>query len=101
MVPMPADLLPADEIRTGLAALAGWGRVADTIEKTYELASFADVVAFVVRIGFLAEQADHHPDLDIRWRRLRVVLSTHDAGGITRKDLALAEQIERHVPSDG
>jgi 4a-hydroxytetrahydrobiopterin dehydratase len=47
-----------------------------------------------VRIGFFAEKADHHPDLDVRWRTVRVALSSHDAGGITEKDLLLAGQIE-------
>ena len=51
-------------------------------------------IAFVVRIGFFAECADHHPDLDVRWKRVRVALSTHDAGGLTEKDLDLAREIE-------
>jgi 4a-hydroxytetrahydrobiopterin dehydratase len=51
-------------------------------------------VAFVTRVGFLAERADHHPDLDVRWRKVRVALSTHSEGGITDKDLALAAEIE-------
>ena len=62
--------------------------------KVYELGSFMDVIDLVGRIARLAEAADHHPDLDIRYRRLRVTLSTHDAGGITDKDLALAGAIE-------
>ena len=48
----------------------------------------------MVRVGFLAEAADHHPDLDIRWRTVRVLLTTHDAGGLTEKDLTLAGRIE-------
>ena len=48
----------------------------------------------MVRVGFLAEAADHHPDLDIRWRTVRVLLTTHDSGGVTDKDLALAHRIE-------
>ena len=57
-------------------------------------ASFPDAIAFVVRIGFFAEQADHHPDLDVRWRKVKVALTTHDAGGLTQKDVDLATRIE-------
>ncbi len=84
MGPMP--LLSDAEITAALSALPGWSRSGDEIEKTFELDSFPDAIAFVVRIGFLAEAADHHPDLDVRWRRLRVALTTHDAGGLTTKD---------------
>jgi 4a-hydroxytetrahydrobiopterin dehydratase len=86
--------LPDDEISTGLGSLPGWERRNDEIEKVYELPSFADAIAFVTRVGFLAEKADHHPDLDVRWRKVRVALSTHSEGGITGKDLALAGEIE-------
>ncbi|MDQ6852915.1 MAG: 4a-hydroxytetrahydrobiopterin dehydratase [Actinomycetota bacterium] len=90
----PMRLLSDDEIRTGLADLPGWERRDDEIEKTYELPSFPDAIAFVTRVGFLAEKADHHPDLDVRWRKVRVKLSTHSEGGITDKDHALARAIE-------
>jgi 4a-hydroxytetrahydrobiopterin dehydratase len=83
-----------DEVGTALAGLAGWAREADSIRKSYPRASFPDAIAFVVRIGFLAEAADHHPDLDIRWRTVHVTLSTHDARGITKKDFDLAAQID-------
>jgi 4a-hydroxytetrahydrobiopterin dehydratase len=86
--------LPDDEITKGLNDLAGWSRSGDEIEKTYELPSFPDAVAFVTRVGFLAEAANHHPDLDVRWRNVRVALSTHSEGGITAKDFSLAGEIE-------
>ena len=86
--------LSDDEIRSGLSDLPGWERQDDEIEKVYELALFPDAIGFVTRIGFLAEKANHHPDLDVRWRNVRVVLSTHDEGGITGRDLALAGEIE-------
>src|SRR3954452_21103449 len=82
------------DVQSALAHLPGWGRAGDEIEKTYECASFPDAIAFVVRIGFLAEAANHHPDLDIRWRKVRVALTTHDAGGLTPKDIDLAGAIE-------
>lgn len=82
------------DVQSGLAQLSGWERTGDEIVKTYECASFADAIAFVVRVGFLAEQADHHPDIDVRWRKVRFALTTHDAGGLTRRDLDLARAIE-------
>src|SRR5438105_4529255 len=89
------------EITAALASMPGWAREGDEIVKGFELASFADAIAFVVRIGFLAEAADHHPDLDIRWRRVRVALSTHDAGGLTNKDVELAHAIDGVAPVAG
>ena len=82
------------EIESALSSLLGWEREGDAIVKSYERASFPDAIAFVVRIGFFAEKANHHPDLDVRWRTVRVALSTHDAGGITDKDLSLAREVE-------
>lgn len=82
------------EITAGLAALPDWTREGDQIVKTFDCGTFPGAIAFVVRIGFFAERADHHPDLDVRWKRVRVALSTHDAGGLTAKDLDLAREIE-------
>jgi 4a-hydroxytetrahydrobiopterin dehydratase len=87
-------VLPDAEIDAALAALPGWAREGDEIVKTFECASFPDAIAFVVRIGFFAEHANHHPDLDIRWRKVRVALTTHDSGGLTQADIDLAAQIE-------
>ena len=82
------------EITARLAALPGWAREGDEIVKTFDCGTFATAVAFVVRIGFFAEAADHHPDLDVRWKRVKVALTTHDAGGLTSNDFDLAVQIE-------
>jgi 4a-hydroxytetrahydrobiopterin dehydratase len=89
-----AGVLSDTDVASGLASLPGWARDGDTIVKQFQCATFPDAIAFVVRIGFFAEQANHHPDLDVRWRNVHVALSTHDAGGITEKDLALAREIE-------
>lgn len=86
--------LPDDAVDQRLAALAGWARDGDEIVKTYELPSFPDAISFVTRVADLAQKADHHPDLDIRYRNVRVALSTHSEGGITDKDFALAAEIE-------
>jgi 4a-hydroxytetrahydrobiopterin dehydratase len=92
-VTRPAPLSD-DEVRAALAERPGWALAGDTIERTFELPSFADAIAFVVRVGFAAEAANHHPDLDIRWRRVRVQLTTHDAGGLTTLDFDLASAVD-------
>jgi 4a-hydroxytetrahydrobiopterin dehydratase len=88
------DVLSDADVQAALASLPGWGRLEREIEKTFECASFPDAIAFVVRIGFLAEHANHHPDIDVRWRKVRVALTTHDSGGLTAKDIELAGAIE-------
>ncbi len=90
--------LTDDEITEGLATLAGWERAGDEIVKEYRLGNFKDAVAFVVRLSYEAEAANHHPDLDIRWNKIRVALSTHSEGGITAKDLDLAAAVEALAP---
>jgi 4a-hydroxytetrahydrobiopterin dehydratase len=89
--------LPDRETQSKLQALDGWAREGDAIVKTYELPTFMDAIAFVNGIAERAESANHHPDLDIRYRKVRVALSTHDQGGITDKDFALASEIEALV----
>jgi 4a-hydroxytetrahydrobiopterin dehydratase len=82
------------DLSEALAGLPGWARDGNVIEKTYELPTFPGAIAFVGRIADRAEASNHHPDLDIRYRKVRVALSTHDEGGITEKDVALATEIE-------
>lgn len=82
------------DIETALGGLPGWTRHGDALVRAYELPTFADAIAFVVRIGFLAENADHHPDLDIRWRTVTVLFTSHDAGGITERDVDLAHAVD-------
>ncbi len=88
-------ILSDDELRDRLGELPGWEAGDGEIRKQYELADFRAAVAFVVRIAFEAEAADHHPDLDIRYRRVTVALSTHSEGGVTAKDVDLAAAIEK------
>jgi len=82
------------EINAALGALAGWTREGDEIVKTFECSSFAAAIAFVVQVGFLAERANHHPDIDVRWRKVKIALTTHSAHGLTNLDLDLATEIE-------
>lgn len=91
---MARTCLDDDRIAELLRTLPGWEREGDEIVKTFELPSFPEAIEFVTRIADRAEAADHHPDLDIRYRKVRVALSTHDAGGLTDLDFDLATEIE-------
>lgn len=83
------------EIQRALGGLAGWARRGDTLVKTYTFERFADGISFVDRVAMAADAVDHHPDIDIRYTKVLIALSTHDAGGITKMDLELADKIER------
>jgi 4a-hydroxytetrahydrobiopterin dehydratase len=78
-------------IETWIDEHDGWERQGLAIVRTYDLLTFSRAVAFVVQLSIVAEKHDHHPDIDIRWKKVRVLWTTHDAGGLTRLDLALAE----------
>ena len=86
--------LSDDERRAFADAYGGWVIEGESISKTFVLSDFNEALGFVVRLGVLAEKADHHPDIDIRWNKVTIVLTTHDAGGLTKKDTALASAIE-------
>ena len=83
------------EIQRALGSLPGWARRNDVLVKTFSFAAFADGIAFVQRIAKSADAANHHPDIDIRYTKISCMLSTHDDGGITQKDLDLAAEIEK------
>jgi 4a-hydroxytetrahydrobiopterin dehydratase len=85
--------LSDDEVTSALANLSGWSRQGDAIERTFSFQRFADGIAFVDRVAALADAANHHPDIDIRYTKIKISLSTHDAGGITQADVDLANQI--------
>jgi 4a-hydroxytetrahydrobiopterin dehydratase len=87
--------LTEPEIRQALAELKDWARDGDAIVKRYTFTAFADGIRFVDRVADAADAADHHPDIDIRWTTVTMSLSTHSAGGLTRKDFALAAEIDR------
>ncbi len=87
--------LSPDEIRARLAAISGWSREGQTIRREFEFADFSGAMAFVNRVAAAAQHADHHPDIDIRYDRVTLVLSTHSAGGLTRRDFDLAAEADR------
>ena len=78
-----------------LGAHAGWHREANALVKTFELDTYARGISFVVELGFAAEKRDHHPDITIRWRKVTVAWTTHDAGGVTQLDLDMAQETDR------
>ena len=82
------------EIQRAIGGLAGWTRRGDTLTKTFSFDRFPDGIAFVDRVAKIAEDMNHHPDIDIRYTKVAMTLSTHDAGGITQSDLDLAGRIE-------
>ena len=87
-------VLSPEKLDTALAALPGWAVVEGQISKTYKAPSFHRAIGFVVQIAILADKADHHPDIDIRYDTVVIALSTHSEGGITEKDIAMAGEID-------
>ena len=87
-------LLSENEIKKALSSLKGWKREGEEIVKQYELKDFVHAMGFVNSVALLAEKANHHPDIDVRWNKVVLRLSTHSARGLTEKDFNLAKQIE-------
>ncbi|MFE6056718.1 4a-hydroxytetrahydrobiopterin dehydratase [Kitasatospora sp. NPDC056446] len=92
--------LSEDEITAALAALPEWTREGDSIARTAETPSFPAAIRVVAAVAEQAESLDHHPDIDIRWRTLRFVLSTHSAGGLTGLDFTLAARIDEALGAE-
>ena len=80
--------LPDTEIQEELGRLHGWTLDGNAIRKQYTLGGFPDAIAFVTRIAFDAEAADHHPDILVNYKRVTLTFSTHSEGGLTQKDFA-------------
>lgn len=95
-----AELLSDIAIQRELGTLAGWSRRGEVLTRTYQFRNFTQAMEFVNRVADLAESADHHPDIDIRYSKVTLGLSSHDAGGITDKDVALARAIDADSPGD-
>ena len=89
---MPA--LTAKEISLHLSAVPNWSRRAKTILRTFKFEGFLKSIAFVNRIARKAQRVNHHPDIDIRFNKVTLKLTTHDEGGITNKDFSLARQCD-------
>ena len=93
-MPRPTRLSDLD-VQRALGTLPGWSRRGDALVKTYAFARFADGIRFVDAVAIAADEMDHHPDIDIRYTKVTIALSTHSAGGITQLDLDLAQRVER------
>ena len=96
--PQPTKLSEADADKA-VQALPQWSLVGETIQRTFKFANFLDSMSFVRRIADEAERVQHHPDILIRYNKVTLTLSTHDAGGLTRKDFDLAGAIDKMVPA--
>jgi len=82
------------ELKVVLDEMQGWTSLSSAIHREFTFAGFRSAIAFVDRVADLAESAGHHPDIEIHYNRVYLSLSTHDAGGVTDKDVALAAEID-------
>lgn len=85
------------EIKTSLADVPDWSELEGEIQRTYQFADFAEAMRFVNRVADEAERTQHHPDILIRYNKVTLTLSTHDAGGITYKDFDLARSADQYA----
>jgi 4a-hydroxytetrahydrobiopterin dehydratase len=89
------SILNKDEITSNLTSLSGWMHEEKQIAKQFQFKDFVDALGFVNKVGAEAERMDHHPDIFIHsWNKVKITISTHSEGGITKKDFQLAEKIE-------
>jgi 4a-hydroxytetrahydrobiopterin dehydratase len=88
-------VLDDKQIALELEQISGWRLAGKAIERRYEFPDFAAAMRFVNRIAELAEAADHHPDIDIRYNKVILALISHDSGGVTARDVKMAHQINK------
>lgn len=91
---MERRLLNDDEIADGVSKLNGWKGKDKKLKKNYEFSNFAESLTFVNRVGEIADAMDHHPDIKFGWGYAKISTTTHDRGGVTDVDLALAKKID-------
>jgi len=87
-------LLPQSDIKALLKRLPEWETDKKSLERTFEFDDFTQAIDFVNEVAEIAEEEDHHPDIDIRWNKVRIVLSTHSEGGLTEVDFQVAAKID-------
>ena len=90
-------MIPEDDARGRLPELPGWALTGRSITRQFTFGDFAEAISFVVRLGFVAEAADHHPDILINYKRVTLTYSTHSEGGLTDKDFTGAAAVDRLV----
>jgi 4a-hydroxytetrahydrobiopterin dehydratase len=93
-VAVMADLIKADELKNRLKKIPEWELEKKHLERTFEFDEFSEAIDFVNSVAEVAEDEEHHPDIDIRFNKVRLVLSTHSKGGLTDLDFSLAERID-------
>ena len=93
-VPVMADLIKADELKNRLKKIPEWELEKKHIERTFEFDDFTEAIDFVNAVAEVSEDEEHHPDIDIRYNKVRLIVSTHSKGGLTELDFALAERID-------
>ena len=86
-------LASQSEIEEFLSENTGWELAGKEITRTFQFDDFVGSMSFITKVGLLAEAADHHPDIDIRWNKVTLTLSTHSEGGLTDKDFSLATRL--------
>ena len=91
------DTLDKDQIEAALADLDDWRYEDDALTRTFRFADFVHAIGFVEHLAEVAEERKHHPDIDIRYNKVTLRLSSHDAGGVTQRDVELAEAIDHLV----
>ena len=94
-------LLSSDDVAAGLAKLNGWTGDTSEIRRSYSAPDFPAAIELVEAVAVVAEEMNHHPDMDIRWRTVHFTISTHSEGGVTDLDLTLAERIDGAAASVG
>jgi 4a-hydroxytetrahydrobiopterin dehydratase len=92
------DKLAAEDIEQKLSQFPDWSASGDSIQRTFSFPDFVQAMGFVDRVAELAERAKHHPDILVRYSKVTLTLSTHDASGVTDKDFNLAGRIDAIVP---
>lgn len=86
--------LSSAQIKAAMPAVKGWKKKGASITRVFEFKDFVAAIDFVKKVAGLAEKAQHHPDIDIRWNKVTLVLATHSEGGLTKKDFDLAKKID-------
>lgn len=88
------DLLTEDKLRSELTTVPDWAHVGDSIKRTVTRQDFEAAMLYVGAVAYVAQEADHHPDILIQWNKVTLTLSTHSAGGLTARDFSLARTID-------
>lgn len=91
------ERLTEEAVESRLSSLPEWSAAGDAIQRTFQFKNFVEAMEFVNRVAEAAETADHHPDILVRYNKVTLTLSTHDAGGITERDFKLAAKIDTFV----